>query len=146
MDTKGNNYYQTCRMCTGMTQEKAAEACGISLSTLQKYETDQRIPPDHMVDIMAEVYGTPLLAWWHLKTHNALGHHLPDVSPPQSNCDMAFQSVLMADSLDEAVQIIKRLLADGQITDDEADDYAKYLKLISLVTDKGASIGLYAQK
>lgn len=146
MDAQGNNYYQTCRICAGLTQLEASEAIETSVSHLAKIETDERVPSDDLVDRMAIIYNTPLLAWWHLRTHNPLGHHLPNVSPPQSDCDMAFQAVLMADVMTRAVGIIKEVLADGMIDPSENDIYEEFLRLIASVTDKGASIGVYARE
>lgn len=145
MDKVGNNYYQTCRICAGLTQGEASEVLEVSLSQLQKVETDQRVPSDDLVNMMADVYQAPLLAWWHLKKHNPLGHHLPEVSLPQTNCDMAFQSILMVDDLDKANILIKELLADGIITPCELEKFEQYKKLIKTITDKGASIQVFAK-
>lgn len=146
MDKECNNYYQTCRVCAGLTQNDAAEKCNISVSSLAKIETDQRVPSDDLVDIMAEVYGTPLLAWWHLKKHNPLGHHLPSVSVLQTDCDMAFQGILMEEDIEDANKLIKVLLADGRISEDEYDRFDEYLSIINNITNKGASIQTFGRK
>lgn len=146
MDKEGNNYYQTCRMCAGMTQAEASERLLISESHLAKIETDERVPSDVVVDLMAEVYKAPLLAWWHLKHHNPLGHRLPEVQAPTSDCDIAFQSILMSDEVAEANDIIKQLLKDGEITEDELEEYERYKSLIQTATNRGASIGTYRKE
>ncbi len=146
MDKEGNNYYQSCRKCAGLTQDEAAELLFISKSHLQKIETDERVPSDDIVDMMSYVYHAPLLAWWHLKKHNPLGHHLPDVQPPSSDCDIAFQSILMNDEVAEANSIIKQLLKDGEITEDEFEEYQRYKMLIQTATNRGASIGTYRKE
>lgn len=146
MERKGNNYYQTCRILAGFTQEKAAEKLGISVSSLAKYETDTRIPPDDVVDHMADVYNSPLLAWWHLREHNPLGHRLPEVQMPQSDGDMAMQSILMEDSIKKANKKIMHIMADGVITDDELAEFNEYKNLIKITTDRGSSISIYQRK
>lgn len=146
MDKVGNNYYQTCRINAGLTQAQAAELIGISVSTIAKIETDARFPRDETVDRMADVYNSPMLAWWHLKHHSVLGHHLPDVVQPQSDCDMALQSILMGDDIIRANEVIKTLLADGIIGPDEYEDLTRYNAMIKRVSDRAASINVYVDK
>ena len=146
MDKVGNNYYQTCRLNAGLTQSQAAELIGISVSTIAKIETDTRFPTDKTVDRMADVYNAPMLAWWHLKHHSVLGHHLPDVIQPQSDCDMALQSILMGDDITKANEVIKTLLADGIIGPDEFEDLTRYNAMIKRVSDRAASINVYVDK
>lgn len=146
MDKEGNNYYQTCRMCAGLTQNDAAERHGVSVSLLAKIETDQRVPSDDLVNKMAEVYKAPLLAWWHLKHHNPLGHFLPDVLTPNTDGDMAFQSILMEDDLEKANDLIKVLLADGVIDHQERKHLDTYADAIRNITNKGASINVYLSR
>lgn len=146
MDKVGNNYYQTCRLNAGLTQSQAAELIGISVSTIAKIETDTRFPTDKTVDRMADVYNAPMLAWWHLKHHSVLGHHLPDVIQPQSDCDMALQSILMGDDIIRANEVIKTLLADGIIGPDEYEDLTRYNAMIKRVSDRAASINVYVER
>ena len=146
MDKTGNNYYQSCRLNAGLTQAQAAEAMAISTSTLAKIETDVRLPSDALVDRMADTYRSPMLAWWHLKNHSILGHHLPDVIQPQSDCDMALQSILMGDDITKANEVIKTLLADGIIGPDEFEDLTRYNAMIKRVSDRAASINVYVEK
>lgn len=146
MDKVGNNYYQTCRLNAGFTQAQAAELIGISVSTIAKIETDARLPKDKTVDRMADIYNAPMLAWWHLKNHSVLGHHLPDVIQPQSDCDMALQSILMGDDIIRANEVIKTLLADGIIGPDEYEDLTRYNAMIKRVSDRAASINVYVDK
>lgn len=143
MDKVGNNYYQSCRLNAGLTQAQAAEAMAISTSTLAKIETDVRLPSDALVDRMADTYRSPMLAWWHLKNHSILGHHLPDVVPPQSDCDMALQSILMGDDIGQANEVVKCLLADGIIAPDEYEDLVRYNAMIKRVSDRATSINVY---
>lgn len=39
------NIYKTSRICTGLTQEAAAERIGVSVETIRAYESGRRIPP-----------------------------------------------------------------------------------------------------
>ena len=62
MSENYRNIYQTARECAGYTQENAAGRLGLSVESIRAYEGGKRIPPDHVVLRMIEVYSTPYLA------------------------------------------------------------------------------------
>ena len=45
MSELSQNIYRTGRICTGLTQEAAAEQIGVAPETLRAYESGRRIPP-----------------------------------------------------------------------------------------------------
>ena len=45
MSELSQNIYRTRRICTGLTQEAAAEQIGVAAETLRSYEAGRRIPP-----------------------------------------------------------------------------------------------------
>lgn len=45
MSELSQNIYRTGRICTGLTQEAAAERLHVAVETLRAYETGRRIPP-----------------------------------------------------------------------------------------------------
>lgn len=63
------NIYQNARKAAGLTQERAAELLGLSLSlrSLADYESGLRVPPNDVADRMATVYNSQLLAVQHLR-------------------------------------------------------------------------------
>jgi len=74
------NIYQIARESTGLTQEKASEHLDISVDSLRAYEGGKRIPPDHVVIKMIEIYNTQYLAYQHLKTADEVGRtYLPNI-------------------------------------------------------------------
>lgn len=74
------NIYQIARETTGLTQEKASEHLEISVDSLRAYEGGKRIPPDHVVIKMIEIYNTQYLAYQHLKTADEVGRtYLPNI-------------------------------------------------------------------
>lgn len=74
------NIYQIAREATGLTQEKASEHLDISVDSLRAYEGGKRIPPDHVVIKMIEIYNTQYLAYQHLKTADEVGRtYLPNI-------------------------------------------------------------------
>lgn len=80
MDKEYRNIYQIARESTGFTQEKSSELMDISVDSLRAYEGGKRIPPDHVVIKMIEIYDTQYLAYQHLKTSAAVGQkYLPNI-------------------------------------------------------------------
>lgn len=138
------NYYKMCREAVGFTQNQAAERINVSVRQLSDYENDKAKVPEDVVDAMANIYNAPMLAWWHLKHFSRLGKYLPDVVEPKTNCDMAFLSILAADDLDEANDIIKDVLSDGEISSDEMAEVSRYKSLMKKVGDRVMSVNIYA--
>ena len=67
------NIYQIARESSGLTQEKSSELLDISVDSLRAYEGGKRVPPDHVVIKMIEIYDTQYLAYQHLKTSAEVG-------------------------------------------------------------------------
>lgn len=76
------NIYQAARMSAGFTQERAAELLCTSARTVSAYEAGERIPADDIIVRMIEIYGTPFLAYQHLRNNMEIARNiLPDVNP-----------------------------------------------------------------
>ena len=68
------NQIKTARLAAGVTQERAAELCNVSIESWRAYEYGHRLPPAETVGIMAEQLGAPWLALEYFRlTGGALG-------------------------------------------------------------------------
>lgn len=63
MQEKYRNIYQDARRTAGMTQERWAEALGLSVEAVRQYETDRCLPSDGVVARMAELSMLPPLGY-----------------------------------------------------------------------------------
>lgn len=133
-------YYKTCRESAGIKQEDAANMLNVSCRTLSDYENGKARVPDDIVDSMAELYRSPLLAWWHLKHNSILGKYLPDVFEPKTEVDMVFQGILAKDKLSPVVDGLKEIMADGVIDELEEDDLDMHINDMKIVNSKLTSI------
>lgn len=80
MPEEYRNIYKSARKARGYTQESAAERLGISVESLRAYETDQRVPPTEVVELMVICYDAQYLAHQHLRETNAMyGKVVPPV-------------------------------------------------------------------
>jgi len=136
-------YYKTCRESAGMKQEDAADQLNVSIRTLSDYENGKGKVPDDIVDRMSELYRSPLLAWWHLKTNSVLGKYLPDVVIPKTDVDMVFQGILAKDKLAPIVEGIKEIMSDGTIDELEEDVLGDHIDDMRIVNNKLTSIILW---
>ena len=73
MPKEYRNIYKKARRAAGLTQEAAAERLGISVESVRAYETGQRIPPNDLVEDMADCYDYQRLAYQHLKATQCTG-------------------------------------------------------------------------
>ena len=136
-------YYKTCRESAGIKQEKAAELLNVSCRTLSDYENGKARVPDDIVDSMAKLYRSPLLAWWHLKSNSVLGKYLPDVVIPKTEVDMVFQSILAKDKLSPVIDGLKEIMSDGIIDEMEEDLLEDHIDDMRIVNNKLTSIILW---
>lgn len=67
MQEKYRNIYADARRTAGLTQERWAEALGLSVEAVRQYETDRCLPSDAVVARMAELAMLPPLGYWHLR-------------------------------------------------------------------------------
>lgn len=84
MPGENRNIYKNARRDAGLTQERAAERLGISVESIRAYETDQRIPPDHVVSEMVTCYNAQYLAVQHLSQNNELVRRIVPVIEERS--------------------------------------------------------------
>ena len=133
-------YYKTCRESAGIKQEDAAERLNVSCRTLSDYENGKARVPDDIVDKMLELYGSPLLAWWHLKNNSVLGKYLPDVFEPKTEVDMVFQGILAKDKLSPVIDGLKEIMADGVIDELEEEELEVHIDDMRVVNNKLTSI------
>lgn len=67
MEKTYRNIYYSARQTAGLTQERWAEALGLSVDAVRQYETDRILPSDAVVARMAELAMLPPLGYWHLR-------------------------------------------------------------------------------
>ena len=119
MEQQPRNIYKTARKVAGLTQERWAEAVGVSVDSIRGYENGSVIPTDETVRAMSEISGLSPLSYWHLCNKSALAADvLPDVE--QLPLPQAVLQLLcaIADFSEDHGRLVQ-LAADGQITSDE---------------------------
>lgn len=119
MEQKPRNIYRTARTVAGLTQERWAEAVGVSVDSIRGYENGAVIPADETVRAMSEISGLAPLSYWHLCNKSALA---ADTLPAVEQLPLPQAVVQLLCAINDFKDMhgdLLALAADGRITGDE---------------------------
>ena len=129
------NIYQIARESSGLTQEKSSELLDISVDSLRAYEGGKRVPPDHVVIKMIEIYDTQYLAYQHLKTSAEVGQrYLPTINITQLPTAILRLQKEVNDFL-KCEDLLIEIGSDGHVDDNEALQYKNVMKELDEVVE-----------
>ena len=133
MEAKPRNIYKTARAVAGLTQERGAEAVGVSVDSIRCYENGSVIPTDETVRAMSEISGLAPLAYWHLCNKSTLAADtLPEVERlplPQAVVQLLCAIKDFSDYHSDLLEIA----ADGKVTTIEAAAWEQITKRLDAV-------------
>ena len=96
----------------------AAELGCVAEASLKKYELGLVKPPNDIVALMADAYGTPELAVWYCASECPLGKHtrpVPEMPPER----MVVRLSNKLSTLQEVISEVSGILDDGTVDTDE---------------------------
>lgn len=119
------NIYKNARESAGLTQERAAEALGISVESVRVYETDRRVPPNYVVGRMCDVYGLQFLAVQHLRQTDILAREwLPDARQrPLEQSSIRLYRLIRNFANNHRTDDLIDIAEDGIISDEERPQF-----------------------
>ena len=133
MEPKPRNIYKTARTVAGLTQERWAEAVGVSVDSIRGYESGNVIPADETVRAMSEISGLAPLSYWHLCNKSTLAAEtLPEVERlplPQA----VVQLLCAIGDFDDNHRSLVKMAADGKISAGEAMEWEGIKKRLDAV-------------
>lgn len=149
------NVYLACRKRAAAynenlnSRERAAELLGISTSTLSNHELGitKNVPPDTVV-MMADLYVAPELKNYYCKNECPIGRNLP-MATEESGLQGITVKILNSLDDDNIRNMKKRLLSianDGQITEDEQEDFNGILKTLDVLATAISELRMLAEK
>lgn len=148
MPEEYRNIYKTARRAAGLTQEAAAEKLGISVESLRAYETDQRIPPNDVVELMVICYNAQHLAYQHLRETNSLMERVVPQLEQRSVLEVAVRiynrlnRFTQQHKLDELMQIAE----DGRIDDDERKVFDEIMGDLREIVKSGLELEVFCKE
>lgn len=126
MERESRNIYKIARKTAGYTQERWAEAVGVSVESIRNYEAGTQIPGDEIVKAMCEISGLSQVSYWHLCHKSELAAEiLPEVETvplPQAVCGLLY-SIRDFVSKERDAQLLD-MAADGKIDAMERQEFA----------------------
>lgn len=149
------NVYLACRKRAASynenlsSRERAAELLGISTSTLSNHELGitKNVPPDTVV-MMADLYVAPELKNYYCKHECPIGRNLP-MATEESGLQGITVKILNSLDDDNIRSMKKKLLSianDGQITEDEQEDFNGILKTLDILATAISELRMLAEK
>lgn len=135
-----SNIYKMARKKAGLTQEVASDLLYISTRSIADYEAGKTTPPDDVVCNMVEVYGTPWLAYQHMKSSSELGRkYLPDIDfSDMARAVLRFQKEV--DDLDDIDRQMIDIACDGKIDKTEMSQWQRVEKEVSDVVSAALTV------
>lgn len=129
------------------SREKAAEMLGISPYRLTEYELELggRIPAES-VCLMAELYNAPELRSFYCHHQCPIG--AIDINPVYSHTLEGITLNILAE-MNKLLQYKDRLIeiaADGQITEEEEEDFDKILENLDGIVTRAQELKIFAEK
>ena len=121
MNQVDTNIYRRCRLRTHLTQEAWAEALGISVESVKRYELGLVRPQDDIVLRMILESNYEALAYQHIAMSTQALHVLPDtpVDLPLSQATIRIINRLAAFFDQHRDRQLMQIAEDGRIDDEE---------------------------
>lgn len=147
MQEKYGNIYQDARRTAGLTQERWAEALGLSVEAVRQYETDRCLPSDGVVARMAELSMLPPLGYWHLRHKSEIAAaELPPVERlPLAQAVVQLLAAMRGFQERHREDALLLIAADGLVDPDEAPRFKEIVRDLHAVVQAALQID-YAEK
>lgn len=141
MQDECRNLYYNARRTAGLTQERWAEALGISVESVRLYEGGVNMPSDEIALRMAEVAGQQIICYWHLlQKSKAAACLLPRVEKRPLPESVLTLLVKLKAFLHDGMQNMTRIAADGRVDPDERKAYNSALQQLQEVLAAGMCV------
>ncbi len=125
--TKENkNPYQKSREDAGMTREAASETLSfMSADRIEKIESEKSAPHPEEVMAMADAYKNPSLCNYYCSHECPIGQeHVPEIKSKELS-QITLEMLSTLHTLSEEQNRLIEITVDGNITEDEIEDYKR---------------------
>ena len=146
--TKENkNIYQTSREALGLTREVAAEQLEfLSADRIEKIESEKSLPHPDEILAMADCYKNPSLCNYYCSHECPIGQeYVPEVQMKDLS-QITLEMLASLNTLNRDKDRLIEITVDGQISDDELDDFHKIQTQLGQISQAIDSLQLWVQK
>lgn len=123
------DYLAQSRRRAGLTQEAAAEAAGMHVRTLQRYEYGDQAVPDDVIWLMAKAYKDPGLCYRALQLNPIYKAVMPCYDPHETPT-AALNLIARLNAMEDRATEIIEILSDGEIDATEKEDWKRIQEAI----------------
>lgn len=146
--TKENkNIYQTSREALGLTRESAAEQLQfLSADRIEKIENEKSLPHPDEILAMADCYKNPSLCNYYCSHECPIGQeYVPEVQIKDLS-QITLEMLASLNTLNRDKDRLIEITVDGQISEDELDDFHKIQAQLGQISQAIDSLQLWVQK
>ena len=148
MSTKENkNHFQLCREDMGLSREKASELLGwISPERIEKIENEKSLPHPDEVLAMSEAYKVPRLCNYYCANLCPIGQeYVPEVKVKELS-QIVLEMLSSLNSVRKKQERLIEITADGEITNDEVEDFVKIQKELERISLTVETLQLWSER
>jgi len=146
--TKENkNIYQTSREALGFTREAAAEQLQfLSSDRIEKIESEKSLPHPDEILAMADCYKNPSLCNYYCSHECPIGQeYVPEIQMKDLS-QITLEMLASLNTLNRDKDRLIEITVDGQISEDELDDFHKIQTQLGQISQAIDSLQLWVQK
>ena len=146
--TKENkNIYQLSREGANLTRESAAEKLEfISADRIEKIEYEKALPHPEEILAMAECYKNPALCNYFCSHECPIGQqYVPEVKMKELS-QITLEMLASLNALDREKNRLIEITVDGEISEDEIQDFKKIQEQLAKISMAIDSLQLWVQK
>lgn len=146
--TKENkNIYQTSREALELTREAAAEQLEfLSADRIEKIENEKSLPHPDEILAMADCYKNPSLCNYYCSHECPIGQEYVPAVQIKDLSQITLEMLASLNTLNRDKDRLIEITVDGQITDDELDDFHKIQAQLGQISQAIDSLQLWVQK
>ena len=144
---ENKNNYQMCRESAGLTREAAAEVLEfVSADRIEKIESGKSLPHPEEILAMAKGYRAPDLCNYYCSHECPIGQeYVPEVKM-KTLSQITLEMLASLNTLDKEKNRLIEITVDGEITEDELEDFEKIKSQLAQISMAIDSLQLWVQK
>ena len=144
---ENKNIYQLYRENAELTRDKASEIMGfVSADRIEKIESEKSLPHPDEIMAMAECYKQPDLCNYFCSHECPIGQeYVPEVKIKYLS-QITLEMVASLNSLEKEKNRLIEITVDGEITEDEFEDFKRIQSQLDNISIAVDSLKLWVQK
>ena len=144
---ENKNVYQLAREAMDYTRDKAAEEMGyVSSDRIEKIESEKTRPQPEDVILMAEAYKNPYLCNYYCAKECAIGASYIPALDTKELPQIVLETLAALNSATEQKDRLIEISADGELSDDEIEDFVKIQKQLQNISTSLQALNLWVEK